>query len=238
MMERSDAEDFYREKVLRLLDLGCVYSFDYPEPEKIGRRDFGLEENDVVFVSPQSTFKYVPQDDDLYPAIALRIGERCKFVFIARADASSVLVFENRLKAAFERHGLSYDRHVTFVKRQLSNAEFIALFGMSDVFLDNPGWSGRNTTLDALHGKTLVLSIDGKFMRQRHAAAIMRYLGFPELIARDKAQLIDLCEKYASNAGYKDEYRKSLSQRIGKLAGKDCVSVFENFAIDQLKSTI
>lgn len=231
MMEPADAQDHYREDVLRLPGLGCAYTFGYPTPANVGRGFFGLAKDDIVFVSPQSIFKYAPSDDDLYPEIAARVGERCRFVFIRPDDPASVGVFTERLKAAFAKHDLSYEQHVRFVDGPLATVEFIALLGVSDAFLDNPSWSGHNTVLDALHAGALVLAHEGKFMRQRHAAAVMRYLGFPELVAGDAQALADLCERYATNADYKAQYKALLAERMRKLTRTEAIQVFETFII-------
>lgn len=232
MMESPDAQDFYREKIVPLPGLGCTYSFDYPKPADIDRAFFNLDQQDVVFVSPQSTFKYVPEDDDIYPLIAARIGERCRFIFFPRSDEASINIFVDRLKNAFERHGLSYEKHVRCQHKPLTQPEFVALCACGDVFLDNPSWSGHNTALDALHGGTLVLCLEGLYMRQRHAAALMRYLGFAELVAPNKAGLVELCVRYAADAAYRTHYRTRLAVSLQRLASKNSVRAFEKFIIE------
>ncbi|AOJ03766.1 hypothetical protein WS70_17720 [Burkholderia mayonis] len=235
-MESPGADAFYRETLLRLPGLGCAYSFDYPKPAAVTRAFFGFAPDDIVFVSPQSTFKYVPEDDDIYPLIALRVGPRCRFAFFPRSDESSVRIFEDRMRRAFARHRLSYDAHVTCLRDPLSQPEFIALCASGDLFLDNPAWSGHNTVLDALHGGAVVLCVEGSFMRQRHAAALMRHLDFPQLVARDKAELIDLCARHARDAAFRDEYRTLLAERLPALASAESVYAFQAFLIERMEA--
>ncbi|WP_175958526.1 hypothetical protein [Burkholderia sp. BCC0405] len=234
-MESPDAKSHYREKVFLLPGLGCVYSFDYPKLNDVGRSYFGLDDSDFIILSSQSTFKYVPGDDHLYAEIAIRIGNRCKFVFLARADDGHVRIFEDRLRMAFERHGLSYDRHVKFIRDKLSHADFVRLNGLSDLFLDNPSWSGHNTVLDALHGNALVVCMAGTFMRQRHASAIMQYLDFPELVANNKDDLIELVGGCAANLDYVRWYKNELPKRLKNLVNKECVSSFEKFVASKVR---
>ncbi|RQZ90181.1 O-linked N-acetylglucosamine transferase family protein [Burkholderia cepacia] len=235
IMESPDAKFHYREDVFLLPGLGCVYSFDYPRLNDVRRSYFDLDDSDFIVLSPQSTFKYVPCDDDLYPEIAAKVGNRCKFVFLARADDSHVKIFEDRLKKAFQRHGLSYDRHVKFIRNKLSHVDFVRLNSLSDVFLDNPSWSGHNTVLDALHGNALVVCMSGTFMRQRHASAIMQYLDFPELVAKNKDGLIELIDRYATNSDYVKWYKEMLPQRLKGLVNKECVSSFEEFIVGKVQ---
>ncbi|KWF06919.1 tetratricopeptide repeat protein [Burkholderia pseudomultivorans] len=233
LMETAEAQENYREKLVRLPGLGCTYSFSYPAAAPVGRAFFGLSEDDIVFVSPQSTFKYTPADDDLYPRIAARVGKRCKIVFFPRSDEASVRIFVERMKRAFERHGLSHDEYVRYVKGPLSQPEFVALCSMSDVFLDNPSWSGHNTTLDALHGGAVVVCTRGRFMRQMHAAALMQFLGFPELVAQDIDGMVDLCAQFASDEAFRSDFRARLASRLPMLADKSCIQVFEEFVTSE-----
>ena len=228
LMELPGAQEFYREQLVRLPELGCAYTFNYPKPDSLRRLDFGLSNNDVIFISPQSIFKYVPEDDDIYPKIALRVGPACKFVFLRPAwDESSSSIFEERLCSAFDSHGLDHKEFVRFIDAPLATPRFMALCGLSDIFLDNPSWSGHNTVLDALHCGTLVLCTEGIFMRQRHAAAIMKYLDFPELVAKTKEQLLDLCERHAGDSQYRKEYQASLLYRITSLQNANSVRALE-----------
>ncbi|WP_198386520.1 hypothetical protein [Burkholderia ubonensis] len=228
-MEQPCAQEFYREQLIRLPGLGCAYVFNYPKPDVLSRADFGLSDNDVIFVSPQSIFKYVPDDDEIYPKIALRVGSNCRFVFLRpKFDGNSASIFEARLCRAFGTYGLDYKAFVTFIDAPLATPRFMALCGLSDVFLDNVSWSGHNTTLDALHCGTLVLCAEGTFMRQSHSAAIMRCLGFPELVAKSRDELIDLCAKYAIDSRYREEYRASLPSRMMMLQETDSIRALEN----------
>ena len=232
LMEQPNAQEFYREKLVTLPGLGCAYTFKYPNHDLLNRADFGLSNSDLIFVSPQSIFKYVPDDDDIYPRIARRIGPACKFVFLRPMwDGPSALTFEYRLRHAFENQGLDYKKFVKFIDAPLATPRFMALCGLCDVFLDNYAWSGHNTTLDALHCGTMVLCTEGKFMRQRHAAAIMNYLGFPELVAQSKDELVDLCARYGPDNQYRSEYRTLLRERMATLHDASSVQALEKILL-------
>ena len=60
---------------------------------------------------------------------------------------------------------------------------------ISDVMIDTLRWSGGNTTLDALASALPVVTLEGRFMRGRQTAAMLRILGIEELIARDQEHI-------------------------------------------------
>ena len=98
----------------------------------------------------------------------------------------------SRLAAAFSKLGLSALTFCRFV-RGMPYAQFSALVRDADVFLDTIGWSGFNTTLEALTHGVPVVTLPGEFMRGRHSAAILTAAGVVETIA-------DTAERYVTLA--------------------------------------
>jgi predicted O-linked N-acetylglucosamine transferase (SPINDLY family) len=78
------------------------------------------------------------------------------------------------------------------------------------VMIDTPHWSGGNTTLDALCAALPVVTLEGRYMRGRQTAAMLRILGVHELIAMDSEHYLDLARKVATDP----VYRRELSTRI------------------------
>ena len=63
------------------------------------------------------------------------------------------------------------------------HAAYLSLNLACDVFLDAHGWSGGNTTLEALNLDLPIVTTPGKYMRGRHSAAILKQLGLEDSIA-------------------------------------------------------
>jgi predicted O-linked N-acetylglucosamine transferase (SPINDLY family) len=74
----------------------------------------------------------------------------------------------------------------------MSPARFAGICRLADLFLDSIGWSGCNSTLEALAGDLPVITMAGSLMRSRHSAAILGMLGMPELIADTPQAFVDL----------------------------------------------
>jgi predicted O-linked N-acetylglucosamine transferase (SPINDLY family) len=91
-------------------------------------------------------------------------------------------------------------------------ARFAAIGRRADLFLDSLGWSGCNSTLEALGADLPVVTMAGDLMRGRHSAAILTMLGMPELVA-------DTPEAFAALAitlGRDPEARQALRARIAR----------------------
>ena len=101
---------------------------------------------------------------------------------------------------------------------------------MADIFLDSIGWSGCNSTFEAIQCDLPIVTLPGEFMRGRHTAAILEMMGLNEIIA-------DSCDKYidiAVRLGRDPEWRNCLSKKIRDnkdLIYRDmqCITALEDF---------
>lgn len=215
LMEPDGAEAHYTERLVRLPDLGVTVS--RPATAEVGRTrvHFGLSDDDVVFHSPQSVFKYLPRYDALYPAIARRVPNAV-FTFIEDYSPHVTRLFLGRLEAAFEQAGLDPTRHLALQPR-LSTAAFADLNRLADVYLDSPGWSGGMTTLDALATGLPAVTWPGPFMRGRHTAAFLQRLGLSHLIAINLDDYVEIAARLGTAPEERGGLRRAILARAGRL---------------------
>jgi predicted O-linked N-acetylglucosamine transferase (SPINDLY family) len=172
LMEPHDAAEHYSERLVRLPNLSICYDpLPVPQVQRT-REQFGLPADSVLYWCPQSIYKYLPRYDEVFPRIAGEVpGSR--FLFIRYADGDGVNeVFQERLAKAFAGFGLSSAEHCIHLPR-LNSAGFDAVSGLCDIFLDSIGWSGCNTTLEAIARDLPVVTFPGPTMRSRHSAAVL-----------------------------------------------------------------
>ncbi len=229
LMEPPDADDHYSEKLVRLPNLSIHYTPLEIQPAAVDRAGFGLRENSVLYLCAQSLYKYLPQHDDVFPLIALGAGD-CQFVFLDYAGSRQVGDrFRARLERAFTRHGLQAESHVKILPR-LDPARYKALNLLADVFLDSIGWSGCNSTLEAIGCGLPVVTLPGNLMRGRHSFAILKMMGLDDAIACS-------IEDYVSSAvrmGRDRPWRNLMAGRVKENAHRvyqdlSCVRALEEF---------
>ncbi len=209
LMEPSGAEALYTERLIRLPNLSIAYEPIALEPEAVSRAELDLPSEATLYWCCQSLYKYLPRHDDVFARIAAA-HPAARFLFIAYpGDPAVTAVFRARLDAAFAALGLEADAFCRFLPH-MSPARFTGVTAATDVFLDSIGWSGCNSTMEALGQGLPVVTMAGDLMRGRHSAAILTMLGLPELIAATTEDYVAL----AAALGRDPARRAGLSERI------------------------
>ncbi len=200
LMEPDNAGEFYSESLIRLPNLALCYGRPQLPMNPKTREELGIPQDRFICLSTQSIFKYLPQHDDIYPRIALEAPGSC-FVFISNQSDRATLRFRKRLYLSFGRYGLDADRFCHFSPK-LKFADFLSLNLAADVLLDSMEWSGGKTTLEALSCGLPVVTCRGRFMRGRHAYAMLRMMNVTDTIADDKSAYCTIAARLANDPPY------------------------------------
>ncbi len=209
-MEPKGAADHYTERLVQLPGLGICYEADERGSEATARLALGLRADAVVFWCGQALYKYLPQYDDVFPRIAMQVGD-CQFLFIGFAEDPAVTAqFASRLHAAFARHGLDGSRYVRIVD-PMPQAGFLGSVRAADMVLDSIGWSGGKSTLDLVAEAPVIVTHEGAFMRGRHTAAILRSIGITETIAATTDAYCDLAVRLARDPTWRADLRARMA---------------------------
>jgi protein O-GlcNAc transferase len=147
------------------------------------RAALGLRNDAVVYLCCQSLSKYLPRDDAVWPRIAARVPT-AQFLYLSAPGGNGDAVFRARLQRAFAGAGLDWTRHCVLAA-PVPHAAFPALLRVADVFLDSIGWSGCNSTLEAVACDLPIVTTPTGLMRGRHSAAILTCMGLAHRIAPD-----------------------------------------------------
>ncbi len=229
LMEPPDAEQHYTEQLIRLPHLSIYYEPFEPQPLALTREQFGLRPNAIVYWSGQSLFKYLPQFDWIYPAIAKAVGD-CQFVFIEYAQNAAVTdLFRKRLDRAFSAAGLNASEHCVVLPR-LTAAEFVFAAGLCDVVLDSIGWSGGNTTLETLIHNLPIVTMVAPLMRGRHTFAFLKQMGIDDTIAASLQDYVSIAVRLAGDAGWRADLGARIAQEKARLyRDRSCIAALEDF---------
>ena len=228
LMEPENAQQHYSEKLIYLPNIGVSYRKPViPKPEK-SRLEFGLRDEAVVYLSCQSLFKYLPQFDYIFPAIAQKVPE-AQFVFISHQSSHITNLFRKRLDDAFAKLGLNSEDYCVISPRIGWN-DYCNLNQISDVFLDTFSWSGGNTTLEAIACDLPIVTCPGEFMRGRHSYGILQMLGVTDTIAKTEAEYIEIAVKLGQNSEWINHIVERMRKRHSYLYDdKTCVQALEDF---------
>lgn len=171
-MEPENADMHYSERLLGLPGLGVAYSRP-PIPAAATRESLGLPEAVPLLLMPQSLFKVHPEMDDVM-ADALVACPQARLVLFDLLPRFRQ-PFERRLHRSLSRCEVDPSRVIWLPG--CDRARYLQINMACDVMLDSLHFSGGNTSLDALQAGLPVLSAEGRFMRGRQTAAMLRRLG-------------------------------------------------------------
>ena len=162
--------------------------------------------------------KYLPQYDDVLPQIAKITGE-CQFVFLTRKKSTPVVnSFRRRLAAAFARHNLSSDDYLVFLPR-LDYDAYFSLYRTADIYLDSIGWSGCNTTMDAIACDLPVVTLPGDLMRGRQSMAILEMMGLTTTVADSVDDYVQIAARLGRDARWRTQIREQIAMNKHRLYG-------------------
>ena len=204
LMEPTEGDNHYSEKLIRLSNLGIAYAKPSLPPQIKTRLEMGLAEDKIIYLNCQSLFKYLPENDDIFPRIAQQVTNS-QFIFICHRSEFVTHCFQSRLSQAFNRYGLNWQDYGVMMP-QLEQNDYFQLNLLADIYLDNLSWSGGNTTLEAIACQLPVVTCPGEFMRGRHSYAILKKLGITETIATDKNHYIEI----AIRLGLDNQWRQTI----------------------------
>ena len=207
-LEPPDAQAHYSEALELLPGTSCWLPHAADAAPGARQPAPDLPAAEVLLLCPGTPFKYAAAHDALLVEIARRVPGG-KLVFFRSQPEALSLRLERRLRAAFERAGLGFERHVAFLPWQHPQA-FQAILGAADLYLDTVGFSGFNTALQAVRCGLPVVTREGSFMRGRLASGMLRHIGLDELVATSDAGYVELAVALATDAGRRQNLRERL----------------------------
>jgi predicted O-linked N-acetylglucosamine transferase (SPINDLY family) len=218
-MEPAGAADNYTETLVRLPNLGVHVEPLTPAILKPGLRSLKLPGDEPLLLCPGAPFKYSPFDDEIWVRIAKSLQKKIfrkssggRLVFFRSRCEAMDRMLENRLRAAFDKAEVEFDKRVSVIPN-LDRPRFFGLMRQSALMLDTLGFSGFNTALQAIECDLPVLAFEGEFMRGRLASAIMRRLDLPELVATTKQDFVEKAIALAGDEGRRQRIRREIIER-------------------------
>lgn len=232
LMEPENGQEGYTEALVRLPNLSIYYEPLSVIPKVLQKSDLGLAEDEVFYWCCQSLYKYLPQYDNVFAQIAVRLPAS-RFVFIAHGSSRPVNeTFHQRLREAFQQVGLDYSDYCRFLP-PMSVDCFAGVSALADVFLDSIGWSGCNSSLEVIAHHVPPVTLPGQLMRGRHTSAILEMMGLAELIADNQDDYIERAVRLGKDPLYRQRVSQTIAENKHRLY-RDCSTIraLEDWLID------
>jgi protein O-GlcNAc transferase len=231
LMEPPDGQQHYTERLVRLPNMGAYYEPVVASSEADGAAEFGWPSTVPAFWCGQSLYKYLPQYDAVFPRIAREVGD-CRFVFIEFPSGEYVTaLFQERLDRAFAEFGLRASDFVIVLPR-LTEDRFSAAIARCDVGLDSIGWTGCNSTLEALVHDLPIVTIPGTMMRGRHTMAMLQMMGVTDTITETLEHYVATAVRLAHDVSWRMSLRNRIAENKSRLyRDKTCISALDEFLL-------
>ena len=213
-LEPATGDAHYSERLVALPHLGvCIQ----PLQPAVIAPDFatlGLSPTEPLLLCPGTPFKYTPQGDAALVAIAARLQARGagRLVFFRNPRPAMSAQVEQRMRQAFAKAGVDYDRTVAWIPT-LNRGRYFGLMQRATALLDTLGFSGFNTALQGIECDLPVVAFEGEFMRGRLASGPLRFLGLDELVATTPEQYADIALRLVEDEAWHAHVEREIAQR-------------------------
>lgn len=223
-MEPEDADEHYDERLVRLPGPGCWYvrPVDGPRP---GAAEFGLPEQAVLYLCPQTPQKFHPDFDPVIRQILTTVGG----AHLVLTAGWSVPLME-RVKARITAPAPDLADRIHILPA-MDRDRFMGLMRLCDVMLDPLHYSGGNSSLEALAFGMPIVTWPGRFMRARHTFGFYRLMGLSDCVARDPDNYVEIAVALGRDPAARAALRDKIRTRSACLFEDDLVvRAFEAFA--------
>ncbi len=181
----------YSEELILLDGIGFNYKLDNDLELKRKKKH-----NNNSFYIPQSLFKFLPKYDHLL-GILLEQNKNSTISLLKDRDPYYTKIFIERLLKN-KKIKKNFNRLI-FIDGHDKKFNFIDKLMEHKIIIDTIGWSGGNTSLEALYLNKPVITLRGNTLRSNHTAAFLKEIDLEVLIAKSYNEYLQLANKLMEN---------------------------------------
>lgn len=174
-LEVADADRDYAETLVRLPSVNTCYEFPELPAEWKSRAEFCLPATGRLYGVPQTLFKFHPDVDFVYEAVAR--GDPESWIVIIAPPRASWL---DKLKERWAKTAPTALVRLIALPG-MPRQDYLALCRLFDVMLDPPHFTGGNSSLEALAVGTPIVTWPSRYLRGRITAALYEDAGIAGL---------------------------------------------------------
>ncbi len=204
--EPKDAEQHYTERLIRL----PRFAISYPQPNVSGQRTpsrLANAQRPFVFCA-QPLFKILPHFDHVVARIASELPG-CKLAFMASLWPRVNEAFLLRISSALRAVGIDPAKMLEMLPI-MPYEEYLGTLAAADVVLDTSGFSGGNSSFDAIAIGAPIATWRGEMLRARQTAAMLDIVGLPELASGTDDEYVRTAVGIASSREWQAQVRERM----------------------------
>ncbi len=219
LSETDNAQEHYREQLIRLEGTGFCFSYEsQPEPAagRPTRQSCKIPNDAVVFASGANFFKIIPELIDLWKKILAATPNSILLLYpFGQAWMSNYIQmpFLDQINSAFAQSG-NQSRRVIVMKTLPNRATVKEVLKLADVYLDSIRHAGGHSLIDPLEVGLPAVTVEGEFLRNRHGAAILRAIQADDLVAKDEADYISRAIELGNDATLRQRWRDHITRAM------------------------
>ena len=205
--EPISAQQHYTEQLIRLPHFGISVA----RPDISCQRtplSFSTPQRPMIFC-PQPLFKILPHFDRLAARIARELPG-CRLAFIESLWPRTNSAFVARISAALRNQGVDPAKTLQMLPI-MPYEEYLGTLAAADVILDSTGFSGGNSSFDAIAVTTPIVTYRGSMLRGRQTAAMLDIAGLTELAVERDDDYVRTAISQASSKDRQNEVRQRIA---------------------------
>jgi len=238
-LEPADGDAHYIERLVRLPGTGaCTPNLEMtpaPLPETLVAH---FADNRPVALVPCNAFKLVPADDSLWVRLA-QTYPTLKLLFFRQSHYGRTGTAPlERIRAALTAAGVDVAQQMVILEFQPPQV-FATLLSQATLYLDVPSFSGYTTAWQGVFAGIPIVTLKGRFLRQRLAAGLLETIGCADTVVESvEAYIAKVGELIAEWQQRPEAYaaRRARIQAAAPLACNDVrvVRGFERVLLEEL----
>jgi predicted O-linked N-acetylglucosamine transferase (SPINDLY family) len=206
--EPENAQQHYREKLIRLPTLGAAQIPPKVVDNGLTRKSLRVPEDAVVFISCANGIKYHWERDHLL----INILQQAPNAWIVLKPFQNPPTIDEHLNQRIislaKKAGVN--NRLIMLPPLPKPGDLMGLLKLADVQLDTYPYGGWTTNMEALFVGLPIVTQEGDMARNRWGAAMLRAMGIEAGIARNEEEYVAWAVKFAQNK----ELRQGISKRI------------------------
>jgi protein O-GlcNAc transferase len=210
VFEPEDGQNHYSERLIRLKQPGIYYTRP-TLPPPANRETFGLPSEGVLYLCPQSSFKFHPEFDQIIRDL-LRRDSQGWFVLLEGVSSH----WDELLRQRWAKTIPDVTDRICFVRR-LSYEEYLQLLMLGDVMLDPIHFGGGNTSLEAFATGLPIVTYPGDYLRSRLTYGFYQQMGLLDCVVWNAQSYVEVAYRLAHDLEWRNHIQQEIRTRASVL---------------------